>query len=105
MQEVPTERLCRLNGKQPTMREKWTAFYRLYRTAKRDDPRGNADECWQMLMSNWGWIRLVNAGSDMHVDLGHVPDFLRRRLVENHREIRLRDNAEKLLNAIFAEDD
>src|SRR5580692_10649108 len=63
------ERMCRLNGKKPTARERWTAFYRLWRMA-----HGNhgaeadiyASDCFRILFVDWSGIRLIES----HVDDG-----------------------------------
>lgn len=92
MRDVPEERLCRLNGKKPTARERWTAFHRLWRIAH---GRGawqdmEAGMCFRVLTGNWRFIYLLDGReSDGLTDRSHIPKFLRRSLLENHRRQRL----------------
>lgn len=90
--DFDTERLCRLNGKQPTAREKWRAMYRLYRLSHRGDAYGDmaADDCFRVLWRDWRPFQLLDgSGRDGMVDNRHVPPFLRRQLLTLRRRLRL----------------
>jgi len=64
------ERLCRENGQQPTTRERWQAFYRLWRmTQKTFDPACNAGEAFRVLMYDWRWVQLVEGHGDYYATL------------------------------------
>lgn len=87
--EFDTERLCRLNGKSPTAREKWRAFHRLYRLAH---GRGGyqdlaAAECFRVLYSDWRPVQLLEGGTnDGRVNTARVPVVIRKRLLAHRRK-------------------
>lgn len=84
------ERMLRFNGKRPTMRDHWRAFYRLYRLATKADGsynlNGGAVDCLRV-MGYHDWVCLCRADDDMACD--DVPVFLRRRFLEASRRKRL----------------
>lgn len=85
-------RLCRLDGLKPTARDRWTAFYRLWRIAQGHGAHQDmaADLCFRVLLSDWRWIRLLDGReSDGLVDRSRVPMFLRKKLLDIHRKQRL----------------
>lgn len=99
------ERQCRIDGKQPTARERWTAFYRLWRLACRSD-NIEASDCLRVLMSDWSLLWLVEA-SDRYESNWAMPLQVRWQMVRREREKRLEAERqrrdEKLLRMIFTE--
>ena len=91
--DFDTERLCRLNGKQPTMRDRWTAFYRLYRISQGIGAWQDiaAGDCFRVLFNNWSWIRLVDDEVPT-LSRVHWPTFLRRQIIKMERDRRLYGN-------------
>jgi hypothetical protein len=88
--EFDVERMCRLNGKRPTARERWTAFYRLYRISQGHGVYQDmaAADCLRVLMPSGRCIALMNEG-DRSPSRTHIPVFLRRKLVDADRRRRL----------------
>lgn len=85
-------RLCRLDGQQPTMREKWIAFHRLWRIAHGHGAVQDMDVgmCFRVLFGGWRAIRLMDTDhTDGLVDRSHIPKFLRKQLLEIKRRQRL----------------
>lgn len=84
-------RMCRLDGQQPTTRERWTAFYRLWRMARRtrksNECHSAVHDCFGVLMADWKWLILVEGCGDRLTI--RLPKFLRRSFVENERTRRL----------------
>ena len=80
-------RLLRADGMGPTARERWTAFYRLWRlTRKGMWERLAVEDCFKVLMYDWRWINLVENPGD---PLGTTPLFLRRLAVDPRERERL----------------
>jgi hypothetical protein len=86
-------RLCREDGEQPTTRERWTAFYRLWRLIKNARSAQEvtlAGEPFRVLMNDWRWIQLVEAYGD-ELELKHgMPWKLRMALVTEKRQLKSR---------------
>jgi hypothetical protein len=100
------ECLCRLNGKTPTMRDQWKAFYRLYRMAHRDDMWFMCEDCFRILLEGRcrEWILLVNDCGDSLESNRVMPIAIRQQRVRRSRLNRWRENPtpiNKLLHAIF----
>ena len=92
MDDFDERRLCRLDGLRPTARERWRAFYRLWRIAHGHGVHRDIDAgtCFRVLFNDWRFIRLIDGSeSDGLVDRSRVPTFLRKRLLESHRKQRL----------------
>jgi hypothetical protein len=89
MREFDTERMCRLNGKQPTPRERWVAFYRLCRLAQGHGQWQDlaAADCFRVLCANWSWVRLIEA-EEKSPSRVHYPAFLRRHLLRSDQRER-----------------
>lgn len=78
--------------KRPTARQRWAAFYRLWRIASRGrsgQEQLMMESCLKVLMHNWKWVQLVTSGGDRLAKRNKAPVFLRRLLAENARELRL----------------
>ena len=90
---VTTERLCRLGGQQPTARDRWLAFYRLYRLSMGRGAHEDmaALDAFRVLFRDWRWLRLVEA-EEQSPSRVHAPPFLRRRLLAHERARRLYGN-------------
>lgn len=86
-------RMLGINGQSPTTRDKWYAFHRLWRLAKRNT--GMFDEhavveCFWTLFPRTRWTSLLNAdANDGLVDRSKIPYELRRRLLDHLRNRRL----------------
>lgn len=82
--KFPTDMLCRLNGCQPTLRQRWYAFYRLYRMTCKD-PLGYGQECWMTLFEPGSlysyWRHFCDQPGDCH--------HLLARLGSSGKELRL----------------
>jgi hypothetical protein len=91
--EISVERQCHLDGQKPTLRDKWLAFHRLYRLARRGNPYQAmaAVDCLRTMQKDWSWIRLLEqeVGQLSRV---HWPKFLRRRFLDTERRRRLHGN-------------
>lgn len=73
------ERLCREHGKQPTTRERWTAFWRLWRIVQKNyDPSFQGQEAFRVLMFDWRWIILASDPGDFYASLRFLPRSVRR---------------------------
>lgn len=90
MSNFDEERMCRLNGKKPTMRECWTAFYRLYRLSHGHGANQDmeATDCMRILWKNWSWFRLIETNVPSVSRVGW-PVFLRRRFLKMDERRRL----------------
>ena len=90
MNKWNTERMCRLNGQQPTVREKWTAFYRLYRISQGHGAYSDMDasDCFRILFADWRPLHLIEANESL-VSRNHAPVFLRKMLLKADRRKRL----------------
>lgn len=79
--EFDIDRACRLRGQQPTTRERWTAFYRLWRMIRNSrsaQEKEAASLCFRVLMFDWRWIRLVDdPGGDELESLRFMPRDVR----------------------------
>lgn len=85
-------RMLRLNGEKPTARDRWTAFYRLWRLAHGHGPYHDMDAnmCFRVLFSDWEPIHLLDAlETDGYVDRAHVPTFIRKDSLRIRRKQRL----------------
>lgn len=90
--EPTTEQLCRLNGQQPTARQKWVAFYRLWRIALGHGGWQDMDagQCFRVLFGSWRMILLLDSQeSDGLVDRSRLPKCIRKQLLENIKRRRL----------------
>ena len=87
------ERMCRLNGKKPTVRERWTAFYRLWRLAHGHGACQDMDasDCFRVLFPT-PMIHVLDHESEGTLSRVHCPMFLRRRILESERRRRLYGN-------------
>ena len=87
---ISVERLCRLNGEKPSLRDRWYAFYRLYRLSQGHGACQDmaAVDALRTLYSNWAWIRLIET-EERSPSRAHIPVFLRKSLLQNEREQRL----------------
>ena len=90
--EAAFDRMCRIDGKQPTTRDRWKAFHRLYRLA---DGHGGYQDCAlkEAVMTLFPWSRthaLDAPETDGLVDRNHIPMFLRKTLLDHARRRRLR---------------
>lgn len=87
------DRMLGVNGQSPTLRDRWQAFYRLWRIAQRktDDWHEQAvKECFWTLFPKTRLTKLLSGSkSDGLVDRSHIPMFLRRRLLDDARRRRL----------------
>jgi hypothetical protein len=99
-------RMCRVDGQKPTSRDRWKAFYRLYRiTMKHDDLRyASRDRSGldALRMLNNDWVARLNE-TDLLSD-GGMPVFLRKRFVEMAKRRRAAKRqllADRLLEAIM----
>jgi len=84
------ERMCRLNGKKPTVREWWTAWYRLWRISHKTANLyidGEATDCFRVLFPGTAFRHLVESLGDPLK--ARYPVFLRKRLLETARKERL----------------
>lgn len=88
MSNFDIDRMLRLNGKEPTVRERWTAFYRLYRMAKKIDifHEHDAADCLRVL--GFGYEVAV-ANEEERPPRGGMPKFLRKMLIESERRLRI----------------
>ena len=106
-------RLCRIDGRKPTARDKWKAFHRLWRLSQGHGAEQDiaAGQAFRVLFNNWRAILLLDTDRcDPLVDRSHVPTFLRkqmldlyvrRRLYGGHPEWAERDK--RVANAVRAE--
>ena len=89
------ERLCRINGKKPTAREQWWAFYRLWRITQKAGmwQSQEAVTCFRVFFQNWGFISCADDGDATNVrdgiDMAGVPKFLRYKFLDHRRKKRL----------------
>ena len=98
-------RICRLDGQEPTPREKWKAFYSLWRMASRHKNMMASMElidCLRIVACS-EWVALANE-DDPLAGPDKMPVFLRRRRVEIARMSRMSRMGpiEKLLHAIMS---
>ena len=88
-----TERMCRLNGKKPTARDRWTAFYRLWRLSHRKTDScyldAEATDCFRILFADWRPRYLIESLGDTLCSRHKYPTFLRKSLLETARKERL----------------
>lgn len=87
-----TERMCRLNGKKPTARERWRAFYSVYRAVKRCGmyQEHNLIDCLRVL--GFGATISMLEERDRTKGRSHVPAFLRKMLLDGERRRRIYEN-------------
>lgn len=95
------ERMLRLEGKQPTAREIWNAFYRAWRASVGKNAASNVIDAWWVLGIDPAWIRLMNDSGDIYDFLRFMPRCMRRERVERARKERRQQLAAKLLHAIM----
>lgn len=98
-------RMLRINGEQPTMRDRWTAFYRLWRLADNSHKMwfGHVD-CFRILIGGVAphWIKLMNdCGDDLEINR-ILPREMRWQKAKNSAEDRKNRLAARLLQAIYA---
>jgi hypothetical protein len=88
--EFDEERMCRVNGQEPTMRDRWKAFYRLWRMSHRISHWHEmaAGDCIRILFEDWDWLRLVDSYEPPTSRVGW-PVFLRKRFLEMDKNERL----------------
>jgi hypothetical protein len=93
-------RICRLEGQEPTMREKWVAFYRMYRLACGGPaPKRpyfmQADFCWQLIFFGSPlfsrWTRLLHCPGDFLGLHKQLPKEIWRGILERERSKRLEE--------------
>src|SRR5438552_1197138 len=93
------DQYCRIEGKRPSKRQQWTAFYRLYRLALRgaqaggvgvgsDNPTDNVGEVFRVLQPDWSALWLVEADAELPAR-SRLPKLIRQRMVERERAKRL----------------
>ena len=98
--KITIERLCRLNGKSPTVRDRWRALYSMYR-ACRGHPMFMFDlEDTFRVFGCRGFVKLMNEFDPLASGL---PVDLRKRMVDMQIKARKHCNTEKLLHAIMSE--
>ena len=85
-----TERLCRLNGKKPSARDRWIAFHRLWRLSHGHGATHDMDasDCFRVLFSSWQGIRLLDHHTPILSRVGW-PVFLRKRFLDMDKRRRL----------------
>src|ERR1043166_1102039 len=74
-------RMCRIGGRQPTTRERWASFYRLWRIVKNNvsgQVCEQASSCFRVLMYDWRWLQLVEHPGDYYESLRFMPVAVRR---------------------------
>lgn len=89
-------RLCRINGQQPTARERWVAFWRLWRISQKNGKGTvglDAHECFQVILGDsdkyCAFIYLAGCSNDP-LQLRHCyPKSLRQKLLESAKFNRL----------------
>lgn len=85
--------VCRLNGETPTLRDRWVAFYRLWRCARKQlsDPMfaNEVADSFRILAPGWTWLVNMEVRDVSRV---HLPKFLRRRMIQDERRRRLYGN-------------
>ena len=103
-----SNRYMRLDGERPTPRDRWLAFYRLWRIAHRHkkaaDYSGDAEMCFKWLFGWTRWVKLLSGGDDPLKVQRMMPVFLRRERVERarrKREEKEQRQARRLLDAIM----
>lgn len=85
-------RMIRTDGREPTARDRWRAFHRLWRIAHGHGACQDVDagDCFRVLSTDWRLIRLLESPcNDGLVDRSHTPKFLRKRLLDDARKRRL----------------
>ena len=110
MADFDYRRMLRLDGQQPTMRDRWTAFYRLWRLADKSESKmwfGHVD-CFRVLIGGVAphWIKLMNECGDTYESLRFMPREVRKNRIRSlHAERERHKNmlASRLLKAIFEE--
>lgn len=92
--EFDIRRMCRLDGRRPTAREHWTAFYRLWRIARKAGAAGTeSGECFRVLFPDWRFIQLLDSDTECQlVNAKRFPPFIRRDFAERRRRKRLYGN-------------
>lgn len=82
MSEVDLLDLCRLDDRQPSTRDRWRCFYRLWRGAQRHAASAwFSGECFRVLMSDWRWIQLVEGSGDRLGARRMMPVELRKQML------------------------
>jgi len=96
MKQFDIERMCRVDGKQPTLREKWVDFFRIYRIAMKHGGENGGEngqavgECFRVLYSDWRWIKTAESRDKSEtVSMVTFPKFIRRRLLKLAEKKRL----------------
>lgn len=91
------DRLIRRNGKQPTQKDKWKAFWRLWRICNRVSKNHScfilpaAETAFHWLMEdNWQWVKLASAPNDkLTLPLNSIPIIIRKLWVQSDKRKRL----------------
>jgi hypothetical protein len=102
------EEVCRLNGKRPSMRSYWIAFYRLWRITQRADtyPAFAAEECLQLMFHRNIWSRwrlLVSSPGETIGIRKALPVCVRKQLIDSEKSRRESKRANRLMKAIMTE--
>lgn len=96
-------RMLRLDGAEPTIREKWKAFHQLWRASVKDQLTSPID-AWYVLLGRYDWIALMNQTGDVWEQNRFMPRAMRwarvRRIRQERLEKRQRFGA-RLLRAIM----
>ena len=81
----------KLNGKRPSARDRWKAFYRLWRMTQQNDGRSDATaaDCFYILGGVDDFVHLVTNNEYKHPSRNHLPKFLRRMILDSDRHRRL----------------
>jgi hypothetical protein len=92
-----TKRMLRLDGNKPTARDRWRAFYRIYRLVKRSEDShnlmGGAKNALIVLDRRFGrWIAIME--SNDRTDSSSWPTFLRKIMLESERRRRIYANGD-----------
>jgi hypothetical protein len=84
--KFPIEIVCRMNGRVPSIRDKWNAFYCIWRAAGGKDRASNSYDAFLILCAPGSLLdtfrKCVRARPDCIHLSKHQPKELRRRLIE-----------------------
>ncbi len=91
MSKNELDRLLTRNGKGPTQKDRWKAFWRLWRICKRASVHSSpfmlpaAEDSFQWLINdNWEWIMLASSPGDrLAIPLSSIPRIIRKMWIKN----------------------
>jgi len=92
------------NGQKPTQKDKWKAFWRLWRICKRASDKSNpfmsiaAETSFGWLLDDeWDWVRLASSPSDrLSLPLNNVPIVIRKLWLKHDKKKRKREQEAKI---------